>query len=261
VAKLLDGKVAIITGAARGIGKGIAHQYAAEGARLLLTDFREDEVKAVAAGLPEAEGLAVDVTDEGAVARAVDAAVERFGRLDIVVNNAGAVGVMGPIDRIDAGAWDATMRLLVDGVFYGIKHASRVMKAQKSGRILVTSSTSGLAGGIGAHCYTTSKHAVIGMVRSAARELAGYGITVNSVAPGVVVSQMAIDGLGGFEGACAFSAQESPLGLPILPEELAGAYVFLASDMAKHVTGQTLTVDGGATIIWSPMADYTYAEQ
>jgi NAD(P)-dependent dehydrogenase (short-subunit alcohol dehydrogenase family) len=259
VAGLLDGRVAIVTGAARGIGEGIARQYAAEGARLVLTDFREDEVAALAAELPDACALRVDVTDEGDVARAVDTAVERYGRLDIMVNNAGAVGVMGPIDRIDAGEWDATTRLLVDGVFYGVKHAARVMKAQKGGRILVTSSTSGLAGGIGAHCYTTSKHAVIGMVRSAARELAGYGITVNSVAPGVVVSQLAIDGLGGFDKACAYSAQESPLGMAILPEELASTYVFLASDMAKHITGQTLTVDGGATIIWSDMADYTYA--
>ncbi len=257
--KLLDGKVAIITGASRGIGEGIARRYADEGARLLLTDLREDQGVALAAELPDARFLRVDVTSEAEMAGAVDVAVDIWGRLDIMVANAGAVGVMGPIDGIDAGAWDDTVKILVDGVFYGVKHAARVMKPQGAGRIIVTSSTSGLAGGIGAHCYSTSKHAVIGLVRSAARELAAYGISVNAVAPGVVVSPLAIEGLGGFEAASAFSAKESPLGQPILPEELAGAYVFLASDLARHVTAQTLTVDGGATMIGYTMADYTYA--
>lgn len=257
--QLLDGKVAIITGAARGIGEGIARQYAAEGAKVLLTDMREELGAALAKELPDARFLRVDVTREDEVARAVDFVVETYGRLDIMVANAGAVGVTGSIEKIEAQAWDDTVKLLVDGVFYGIKHAARVMKPARSGRIIVTSSTSGLAGGIGAHCYTTSKHAVIGLVRSAARELASHGITVNAVAPGVVVSPLAIEGLGGFEGASAFSAKESPLGMPILPEELAGAYVFLASELARHVTAQTLAVDGGATMIGYSMADYTYA--
>jgi NAD(P)-dependent dehydrogenase (short-subunit alcohol dehydrogenase family) len=253
----LAGKVALITGAARGIGEATARLFAAEGARVLVTDL--DPVgQTIADALPGAGFMQVDVGKEAQVAAAVDHAVEVFGGLDIMINNVGLVGVTGSISEIDATAWDTTINLVLDGVFYGIKHAARVMKPRSGGRILATASTAGLEGGIGAHGYSTAKHAVIGLVRSAAAELASYGICVNAIAPGVTVTPMAVAGLGGYDIACAYSAELSPLGQPIMSEDIAGGFLYLSGEFGRNVTGQTLVIDGGYTIARSTMAQYTY---
>jgi NAD(P)-dependent dehydrogenase (short-subunit alcohol dehydrogenase family) len=257
MAGLVAGKVVLITGAARGIGEATARLFAAEGARVLLTDI-DARGQDVAATIPGAGFMRVDVTRESEVTGAVDHAVEVFGGLDVMINNVGLVGVTGSISDLDADGWRQTMNIVLDGAFHGVKHAARAMKARRSGRILTTASTAGLEGGIGAHGYTAAKHGIIGLVRSAAAELARYGICVNAVAPGVTVTPMAVEGLGGFEAACAYSAELSPLGRPIMPEDIAGAFLYLASDLARNVTGQTLVVDGGYTGVRSTMAEYTY---
>jgi NAD(P)-dependent dehydrogenase (short-subunit alcohol dehydrogenase family) len=257
MAQLLAGKAVLITGAGRGIGEATARLFAAEGARVLVTDI-DPAGRAVAEALPGALFRQVDVSREEQVAAAVDHAVDAFGGLDVMINNVGLVGVTGSISDLDSQGWDRTLRLVLDGVFHGIKHAARVMKPRGSGRILATASTAGVAGGIGAHGYTAAKHGVIGLVRSAAAELARHGICVNAVAPGVTVTPMAVEGLGGFEEACAYSAELSPLGQPIMAEDIAGGFLYLASDLARAVTGQTLVIDGGYTIAGSDMAQYTY---
>jgi NAD(P)-dependent dehydrogenase (short-subunit alcohol dehydrogenase family) len=253
----LAGKVALITGAGRGIGEAAARLLAAEGAQVLVTDLNPVG-QAVADTLPGARFLQVDVSSETQVAAAIDYAVDTFGGLDIMINNAGLVGVTGSISRLDAKGWDATVSLVLDSVFYGIKHAARVMKPRRSGRILATASTAGLEGGIGAHGYTAAKHGVIGLVRSAAAELAAYGICVNAIAPGVTVTPMAVEGLGGYDAACSRSAELSPLGQPIMPEDIAGAFLYLSCELGRNITGQTLVIDGGYTIARSTMAQYTY---
>jgi NAD(P)-dependent dehydrogenase (short-subunit alcohol dehydrogenase family) len=257
MAGMLSGRIALITGAGRGIGEAVARLFAAEGAHVVLTDI-DPRARDVAASLPSARFIQLDVTQEVEVAGAIDHAVDAFGRLDVMVNNVGLVGVTGSISDLDVDGWNRTMRIVLDGVFHGVKHAARVMKPMRSGRILTTASTAGLEGGIGAHGYTTAKHGVIGLVRSAAAELARCGICVNAVAPGGTVTPMAVEGLGGFDAACAYSAELSPLGRPIMPEDVAGAFLYLASDLATNVTGQTLVVDGGYTGVRSTMAEYTY---
>jgi len=255
----LRGKTAIITGAARGIGEATARIFAAQGARVLVADIDETAGPALAAELPGSLFRRVDVAREEDVAAAVDLAVDAFGRLDIIVNNAGLAGIYGSIAKTDSRGWDDTMKILLDGVFYGVKHAARVMIPNRSGRILATASVAGLAGGIGAHCYTAAKHGVIGLVRSAAAELAQYAICVNAIAPGVTVTPLAIAGAGGVEEANRFSASVSPLGAPITPEDIAGGFLYLAGEYGRHITGQTIAIDGGYTLAGFRMAAPSFA--
>jgi NAD(P)-dependent dehydrogenase (short-subunit alcohol dehydrogenase family) len=191
--------------------------------------------------------VATDVSCEEQVERAVEYTVARHGRIDCMVNNAGVVGAVGSIMETSAQDWRATQAVLLDSVFFGIKHAARAMRARRSGVILSVSSIAGLMGGLGPHAYTAAKHGVIGLTRSAASELSHHGIRVNAVAPGVTVTPLVEQLRGGREAALSSAAQASPLGTALLPEEIAASLVFLASDAAAHVTAHTLVVDSGVT--------------
>jgi xanthoxin dehydrogenase len=245
-------KVAIITGAASGIGAGTARLFVDEGASVVIADFQADAGQALSDELGDrARFIKADVTREDDVAAAVDLAVREFGRLDCIINNAGIIGAIGPIGDTTAEAWDATIAILLRGVFLGMKHAARVMIPQKSGCILSVSSSAGLMGGLGPHAYTAAKHAVVGLTKSVASELSKHGIRVNAVAPGSMVTAMSsavVTGDPTNENDTAAALEEtSPLGIAGLPIDTANGLLYLASDEARYVTGHTLVIDAGQT--------------
>ncbi len=248
----LEGKVAVITGAASGIGAGTAQRFIAEGAMVVVADRQVDAGRALVAELGDrARFASTDVTDEADVAAAVDLAVAEFGRLDIMFNNAGIVGAVGRISETSVEAWDNTIAILLRGVFLGMKHSSRVMIPQNSGVIINTSSIAGVVGGLGPHAYTAAKHGVIGLTKSVANELAPNAIRVNAIAPGNTVSPMTAAVTTGdaanLERTTALIAAMSPLGYAGTPDDIAAAAVFLASDDARYISGHTLVVDAGHT--------------
>lgn len=239
-------KVALVTGAASGIGEATVRLFVSEGATVVLADVNEAAGKDLARELGM-QFIATDVTVEEQVERAVLYTVERHGRIDCMVNNAGVVGAVGSIMETSAQAWRATQAILLDSVFFGIKHAARAMREQHSGVILSLTSIAGVMGGLGPHAYTAAKHGVVGITRSAASELSAYGIRVNAVAPGTTVTPMIESVRGSREAAMHGAAQVSPLGTALMPEEIAAGLLFLASDAAAHVTAHTLVVDSGLT--------------
>lgn len=248
----LDGKVAVITGGASGIGEGTARRFVAEGASVVIADLQRAPGEALAAELGRAARfITTDVTSEADIAAAVDLAAREFGRLDVMFNNAGIVGVVGRIAETPVDSWDRTVSVLMRGVFLGIKHAARVMVPQGSGSIISTSSTAGLMGGLGPHCYTACKHAVIGLTKSAASELASDGIRVNAISPGNTATAMTSAVMTGDHTALAATAEQiastSLLGIAGMPEDIANAALYLASDEARYVSGHTLVVDAGQT--------------
>ena len=249
----LEGKVAAITGSASGFGETAARLFVSEGCRVALGDIQDEAGRAAAASLGDAAVFVrCDVTSEEDVANLVDTAVNAFGRLDIMYNNAGIVGAVGPIDTTPTAEWKATLDILLNGVFYGVKHAARVMKPQGSGSIVSMSSTAGILGGLGPHTYTVAKHGVIGLTRSAAAELCRFGIRVNCISPAGMATPMVANVLtgdpAGIEATKETLAQASPLkGRPGLAEDVANAALWLASDESGYTSGHTLTTDAGTT--------------
>ncbi|MCU0260000.1 MAG: glucose 1-dehydrogenase [Ilumatobacteraceae bacterium] len=248
----LDGKVAVVTGGASGIGEGTVRRFVEEGAKVVIADLQREPGEALAAELGDATRfVSCDVTSEDDVAAAVDLAVAEFGRLDIMFNNAGIVGVVGRIADTPAEGWDRTVAVLLRGVFLGAKHAARVMVPQGSGVILSTSSTAGILGGLGPHCYTACKHAVIGLTKSIASELASSGVRANAISPGNTVTAMTSAVITGDATAIDTATEriqsQSALGFAAQPIDIANAAVYLASDEARNVTGHTLVVDAGQT--------------
>lgn len=247
----LNGQVAVITGGASGIGEGTVRRFVAEGARVIIADMQADTGQALAEELGDSTRfIECNVTDEDAIAAAVDLAVAEFAKLDIMFNNAGIVGAVGPISETPVEAWDNTMSILLRGVFLGTKHAARVMMPNNSGSIISTSSTAGILGGLGPHVYTAAKHGVIGLTKSVANELAQYSIRANAISPGNTVTAMTA-GVGGdhsdMEGASKRIASGSPLGYAGFPDDIANAALYLASDESRYVSGHTLIVDAGQT--------------
>ncbi|CAM3273157.1 SDR family oxidoreductase [Nocardioides dubius] len=264
----LEGKVAVVTGGASGIGAGTVRLFHAEGARVVIADLQEEAGAALAAELGAgAIFRRTDVSEEEAVASLVDAAVAEFGRLDVMFNNAGIIGAVGPIDRTRTEDADLTIAVNLRGVLLGMKHAARVMKPQGSGVIISTSSPAGVMGGVGAHVYSAVKAGIIGLSNSVAAELRQFGIRANVIVPGAVVSQMTADLVAG--GANDLSGAEEALdrsrymGRPLVPADVAAGVLYLASDDAAFVTGVVLPVDAGMTGAGgpSPMADEKYADQ
>lgn len=247
----LSDRVAVVTGAASGIGAGTARRFVEEGARVVVADVQEEPGLALADELGDAAVfIRTDVTSEEDIAAAVDLSVAEFGRLDVMFNNAGVVGVVGPIAETTAEAWDRTLSILLRGVFLGTKHAARVMVPQGSGVILSTTSTAGVVGGLGPHAYTAAKHGVIGLTKSVANELAPHGIRVNAIAPGNTATAMTATVMSpdlDVESTAKAIASMSPLGYSGHPEDIAAAAVYLASDDGRYVSGHTLVVDAGQT--------------
>ena len=260
----LEGKVAAITGAASGFGAGAARRFVAEGARVVLGDIQDEVGEALAAELGDAAVYVhCDVTVEDEVANMVDTAVSKFGQLDIMYNNAGVVGAVGPIATTPASEWNRTMDIHVNGCFYGCKHAARVMIPRGTGSIVSMSSTAGIQGGLGPHAYTAAKHAIIGITKSVAAELAQHGIRANAISPAGMATAMVAATMGDhtdLESTRKNLAETSPLkGRPGLPEDVVNAALWLASDESGYTSGLTLTTDAGLTIGTgnaSPFAEY-----
>ena len=247
----MDKPVILITGALTGIGRAAAVAFAKQQANVVVAGRRDEAGKALVEELrdlgAEAEFINADVRDEEAVRAMVDETVARFGRLDVAVNNAGTEGQPSPITDQTAETYAATFDTNVLGVLLSMKHQLRVMQAQGSGNIINISSTYGHEGAAGASVYAGSKHAVEGITKSVAVEVAASGIRVNAVAPGPTDTGMLTRFTGTPENKAALQAQV-PLGRLGRSEEVADAIVFIASDQASFITGHVLNVDGGKTV-------------
>ena len=252
----LPGKVALITGGASGIGEGTVRLFAREGASVLIADIQDDQGARLAAELgARVAYVHTDVSHEADVQSAVAEAVRRFGRLDCIFNNAGFGGVGGRIEAIDIAGFDQTIGVLLRGVLLGMKHAAPVMKRQGGGSIISTASVAGLTAGFGPHVYSAAKAAVIQLTKTVAMELGEHNIRVNCICPGGIATPIFGKGLG-------MSAEQAEAIVPLMkgvlenlqpikrsgiPDDIANAVLWLASDDATFVNGHALVVDGGLT--------------
>ena len=242
----------LITGGTTGIGLATAKRFAAEGARVVAADMNEatgQEMLGLAAQAGHKEQvrfIRTDVREEAQVAAAIQLAVDAFGRLDCVFNNAGVAGAFGPITHQSVDDWDYTFAVLVRGVFLGIKHGARVMKVQgEGGSIINTASVAGLSGGDGPQAYSAAKAAVVNLSRAVAVELAAARIRVNAICPGGILTPLLHR--GNPEPIAAVLQKLQPWPEVGQPEHIASVALFLASDDSRFVTGTHITADGGLT--------------
>ncbi|KAK1275024.1 Momilactone A synthase [Acorus gramineus] len=241
----LEGKVALITGGASGIGECTARLFHAHGAKLVIADIQDDLGKSISdqlGGPSECLYMHCDVTSEPDVEQAVDAAVSAFGTLDIMYNNAGRIDVPKPITETSQADFESVVSTNLTGAFLGTKHAARVMVPRaRGGCIVSTASVCAVVGGTGTHAYTASKHALLGLMKSAAFELGQHGIRVNLVSPYAVATPLAFNG---FAMGCG-----NLKGVALKAEDVAHAVLYLSSDDAKYVSGHNLLVDGGFSVV------------
>lgn len=246
-----EGKVAVVTGGASGIGRAMTLRFASEGASVVAADLNAasgDALMDAAAAVGLADRVRFttgNVAVEDDVAAFVDLAVSSFGRLDVICNNAGFGGAFGPVTEILADDWDETFAVLVRGVFLGCKYAVREMQKAGGGAIVNTASVAGVTGGGGPVAYSGAKAAVINITRSLSLELAPHRIRVNAICPGAIRTPLLAQGRKGMSFDELPRMQPWPD--PGLPEHIAATAAFLASDDASFITGEAINVDGGLT--------------
>ena len=251
----LAGKVAIITGGASGMGRATVKKFITEGAQVVIADMQDAKGQQLQAEVgSDAVFVSTDVCDEASVKHMIEVALERFGRLDCLFNNAGFGGVTGDITatRMDE-PYARTVDAMLKGVVMGMKYAAPIMKSQHTGVIISTASVAGLMGGYGPHVYSAIKAAVINLTRSVALELGPHNIRVNAICPGgiatpIFAGQLALSGNEDYAGLVRpFLARSQPIPRSGEPEDIANAACFLASDDASFISGHALVVDGGLT--------------
>ncbi|XP_051150590.1 secoisolariciresinol dehydrogenase-like [Andrographis paniculata] len=253
LARRLEGKVALITGGASGIGECTAKLFAKHGAKVVIADIQDDLANSVIETIGPSNSTFVhcDVTDEEHIKNAVDTAISKYGKLDIMFNNAGIADAAKPqIMDNQKDDFERVLSINVVGVFLGMKHAARVMVPARTGTIISTSSAASGLAGAATHAYTCSKHAVVGLTKNLAIELGQFGIRVNCISPHGVATPMVTKFFGADEEAVEeFMGSKAPLkGVVLKVEDIANAALFLASDEAKYVSGQNLFIDGAVTI-------------
>ncbi|CAL5380002.1 unnamed protein product [Camellia sinensis] len=255
----LFGKVALVTGGATGIGESIVRLFHKHGAKVCVVDIQDDPGQHLCETLGGDQNTCFfhcDVTVEDNVLRAVDFAVNKFGTLDIMVNNAGIGGAPCPdIRNADLSEFEKVFDVNVKGVFLGMKHAARIMIPRKQGSIISICSVASAIGGIGPHAYTGSKHAVLGLTKNVAAEMGKYGIRVNCVSPYAVATSLALahlpeeerteDAMVGFRNFVGRNANLQ--GVELTGDDVANAVLFLASEEARYMSGANLMIDGGFT--------------
>jgi NAD(P)-dependent dehydrogenase (short-subunit alcohol dehydrogenase family) len=269
----LDGKVALITGGASGIGLGTVELFLAEGAKIVCADLQDEKGKVLEQRFPDRlVYVRCDVTEEANIAAACAAAKTSFGGLDVLFNNAGTGGHLGGVGEMTTEGWDATFALLVRGPALGMHYALPLMLARGGGSIINTASIAGIEAGWGPLAYSTAKGAVIHMSRCAAAELSPQGIRVNAICPGLIATSIFGTAFGLPRAAAdqmvarivENAAAAQPVKKPGLPEDIARAALYLASDDSAFVTGTHIIVDGGITVgsrhSWDPAAGSPFAD-
>ncbi|WJX82253.1 Short-chain dehydrogenase reductase 2a [Trifolium repens] len=271
--KRLEGKIAIVTGGARGIGEATVRMFVKHGAKVVIADV-EDELGIMLANSlsPSTTYIHCDVSIENDVENLVTSTVSRYGKLDIMFNNAGVLGNQSrnkSIVNFDVEEFDRVMSVNVKGVALGMKHAARVMIPRRFGCIISSASVAGILGGLGPHAYTASKHAIVGLTKNTSCELGKYGIRVNCISPFGVATSMLVNAWRKGDDNEVDDDNEINFGLPLIEEvekmeefvrgignlrgttlraqDIAEAVLFLASDESKYVSGHNLVVDGGVT--------------
>jgi len=248
----LEGKVAVVTGAASGLGRASVLRFAKEGAAVVAADLNSQGGELVVSEIAAAGGRGVyqrsDVTSESDVKALIERAVREYRRLDITYNNAGVIGAMGSIDSTTEADWDKTFAILTKAVFFGIKHSVKPMRKAGGGSIISTASIAGMSGSFRLHAYSAAKAAVINLTRTAALELGKDKIRVNCICPGIISTPLVHGGVpGGKETLDPLIGKAQAIQRAGQAEDIANMALFLASDEASWVTGAAMVVDGGFT--------------